>query len=343
MGNTPTKQHMSAKRKTKKKRKHHVRFLRPSGFHDSKPPLPIVERQIGETYSRLIKEMVNQQKKTNRTKEETVRMNKISTMAKFMKIGDNGRDTWETPYRAWENIITYFKKNSLKPKAISAIDLFFGKEFKQKLWCCEFKLDFDLKQYIEDYRNIHLFRKSLGYNLILTNPPYSQMRECVTYCLKLCSDLDKAFCLLVPEWVMKERWFLDELSSTKKIVTLKPKKRYQYQIRGHLMSNCTFDSLWIMYNIDKLKIDVRNLETKEYVVKSYGDEKPTRKRKREYVDEPQPASKRQKLNEKVKPVECESCDECEECVRLRTVAKEQAAQIVLLKAELKTWNNCFSI
>ena len=249
---TQLKQTKIVKRKRKPKPKFTVRKIILNPFDTKAKPLWIMERQAKDTMKSLCKEVIKLQKKQMKgtvKKEELFRIKKISEMFDLMKTNKSRGDTWVTPYTAWKHVISFLKSNCPETIKLSAIDPYFGEDFKVKIWCgnkTPAQFNFCIKQYIENCENLKKFGDSLRYNIVITNPPYSMIEEC----FDMCHELGKSFCLLVPVWVLQQDWFKTKYESTGLIVILRPHERYQYQtVRADGERNdsnqCNFDSVWI--------------------------------------------------------------------------------------------------
>eukprot|EP01083_Nonionella_stella_P168245 567447_1 len=200
-------------------------------------------------------------------------MDKICTIKVLMEEATTQNDTWVTPYKAWEHIATFFITNTANTNCnLKFLDLFFGKDFKQQFWLKKMKIQ--VVQYIEDYTKLEPVMDKLGYNVIVTNPPYSGNMIQKTFVF--CNKSNTAFALLVPEWVMETQWFKKDVLSTQQIVTIEPKQRYQYeQVSNSGKRNpsfhCQFDSVWIIGGCQHL-IGMNTLEeniSREFVITNH--------------------------------------------------------------------------
>lgn len=141
-------------------------------------------------------------------------------------------DEYETPPGAWELVLRYL------PHHLIVWDPFYatGKAAK-----------FIRKQgFSVIHRQKDFFEwEPTGYDVILTNPPYSKKKEVLERLLAL----SKPFAILVPLSIISTQYFVNMMKD-RHFRLLIPTKRIHFLKNGEPTDRCSFDTCWLLYDMD---------------------------------------------------------------------------------------------
>ena len=87
---------------------------------------------------------------------------------------------------------------------------------------------------------------SQDYDVIFTNPPYSNLRQVFA---KL-RELDKPFAVLVPLLVLATQYFQNSVEDMSKLQIIIPKKRLGFIRAGIQIRRGNFDTVWLCYGLN---------------------------------------------------------------------------------------------
>lgn len=142
-------------------------------------------------------------------------------------------DEYETPVEAWNMVLSRIPKN------LVIWDPFFASGYAQEV----------LTQ--SGHRSIHVDRDFFSwqppagaYDVIITNPPYSNKRDVILRLLRL----NKPFAILIPLSTLTSRVFIDELHDYKVLI---PNRRIHFIKRSEQKRNCALDTVWVLVGLDR--------------------------------------------------------------------------------------------
>jgi hypothetical protein len=143
-------------------------------------------------------------------------------------FGTRENDNWETPKEAYEDVR----------------DLIVGKiiwdPFYSQGRAAAFLMEAGAKEVIHEERDA--FDWSPEYELIVTNPPFSIKKRCLTYLL----SLGKPVLILLPLADLASVWFREVVEEHQYHLYV-PKKRYAFLKDGKQMKGVSFPSVWFWF------------------------------------------------------------------------------------------------
>jgi len=159
-------------------------------------------------------------------------MASLSLRKKGIKLFQND-DDYTTPKYVWKMLDGIIDKNAV------IYDPYYNKgETKQYLTELGYK---NVIHYKEDfYTNHHKYT----YDIILTNPPYSNKKKVFT-ALK---QIDKPFIVIMPVSTITKKFTRDIFMD--KLQLLIPPKRMQFEKNGINNKRCWFDTLFLAYKMN---------------------------------------------------------------------------------------------